>query len=84
MMSENKIQVKVRKREGMVFEGEAYAVSSTNEIGPFDILFNHANFVAKIKDKLTIHQTETSKKDIDITTGIISAKENLVEIFLGI
>lgn len=68
----------------MVFEGEAYAVSSTNDIGPFDILFNHANFVAKIRDKITIHHDKNTKKVFDITTGIISAKENFVEVFLGI
>lgn len=79
-----KIQLKIRKREGIEFEGEVYAVSSTNDIGPFDILFNHANFVAEIRDKITIHHDKTSKKEMEITTGIISVKENLVEIFLGI
>lgn len=81
---ENKIKLIVRRRDGVEFEGEVYAVSAINDIGPFDILSNHANFVANIKDKITIHKDKNNKKEIQITTGIISAKENLVEIFLGI
>lgn len=80
----DKIKAIIRKRDGIVFEGDVYAVSSTNEIGPFDILFNHANFIAKIKDKVTIHNDKNTKKDFVIENGIISAKENLVEVFLGI
>lgn len=58
----DKIKLKIRKREGVVFDGDVFAVSSTNDIGPFDILFNHSNFVAKIRDKITIHQDKNSKK----------------------
>lgn len=80
----DKIKAIIRKRDGIVFEGDVYAVSSINEIGPFDILFNHANFIAKIKDKVTIHSNKNTKKDFVIDNGIISVKENLVEVFLGI
>ena len=80
----DKIKLAVRKRDGIVFEGEVYAVSGINDIGPFDILFDHANFVANIKEKITIHKDKNNKKEIQITTGIMSAKENLVEIFLGV
>lgn len=80
----DKIKAIIRKRDGVIFEGDVYAVSSINEIGPFDILFNHANFIAKIKDKVTIHSDKNTKKDFVIDNGIISVKENLVEVFLGI
>ncbi|HCR35418.1 hypothetical protein A2130_03155 [Candidatus Woesebacteria bacterium GWC2_33_12] len=80
----NDIQVVIRKRDSEVFKGGAYAISSINEIGPFDILFNHANFVAKVKEKITIHLDKNAKKEFVIEEGIISAKENLVEVFLGI
>lgn len=81
---ENKLKLIVRRRDGIEFEGEVFAVSGVNDIGPFDILNNHANFVANIKEKITIHKDKNKKSEIQITTGIISAKENLVEIFLGI
>lgn len=80
----SKLRVVIRERKGQLFEGEAYAVSSTNEIGPFDILYSHANFVAQIKDTLTVHVTETEKKEFKLVSGILSARSNLVEVFLGI
>lgn len=81
---DQKISVKIRKREGMLFEGDVYAISSINDIGPFDILFNHANFVANIKDIITVHHDRNTKNEYIISNGIISAKENMVDVFLGI
>lgn len=80
----NSITVVVRKRDGVLFEGNVFAVSSTNEVGDFDVLPNHANFVCTIKDKLTIHHSQTSKKDFTLDSGVLRAKENKVEVYLGI
>lgn len=80
----DKFKLVIRKSEGIEYEGDVYAVSSTNTIGNFDVLFNHSNFVAEIKDLITIRTEPNTKKDMIITTGILSAKENIVEIFLGI
>jgi F0F1-type ATP synthase epsilon subunit len=74
----------VRKRDGVIFQGNVFALSSINEIGPFDILADHANFVCTIKESLTIHQTKDKKEEIKIDTGILSVKENKVEVFIGI
>lgn len=78
------LKVVVRKREGVEFEGEVYAISSINEIGTFDVLLDHANFVTKIKEKIVIHHNLSKREEILISTGILHAKENLIEIFLGI
>lgn len=79
-----KLKVIVRERASLFFEGECMAVSSINDIGPFDILVDHANFIAIIKEKLTLHFSKDSRKDFDITGGIIRVKENIVEVYLGI
>jgi len=79
-----KINVIVRKREGVEFEGEVFAISSINEIGPFDILQDHANFICTIKDNLTIHHTEAKKQDIKLENGVLRAKGNKIEVFVGI
>ncbi len=78
------ISAVVRNREGIVFEGPVFAVSSINETGPFDVLFNHANFVCTIKDNLIIHQTGNRKQEIKIDTGILSVKANKIEVYIGI
>ena len=78
------IDVVVRKREGLVFTGHVFAVSSTNKIGNFDILPGHANFICTINGYLTIHNTREKSQEIKIDSGILRAKGNLVEVYLGI
>ena len=81
---DKKIQVVIRKREGVVFEGGCFDVSSVNEIGSFDILVNHANFVSKVFGKLTVHLDKKQKKEFELESGILSARRNLIEVFLGL
>lgn len=85
-MADTDIQLVVRKRGGggVVFEGNVFAVSSINKIGPFDILAKHANFVTEIQEKLVIHKDKKNIKEIILDSGLLSARSNLVEVFLGI
>ena len=78
------IDVVVRKREGLVYTGHVFAVTSINKIGVFDILPGHANFICTISDYLTIHTTREKSQEIKIDSGILRAKGNLVEVYLGI
>jgi len=80
----DQIDVVVRKREGVVFTGRVFAVSSLNEVGNFDVLPNHANFICTIKDLLTIHHTKERKEELKIDSGVLRAKGNLVEVYIGI
>lgn len=84
MDTANTLKVIVRNTEGIVFEGEVFAVSSINQIGPFDILPGHANFICTIRDKVTIHKTVKENKEITVENGILRVKDNKVEIYLGI
>lgn len=78
------VDVVVRKREGLVFTGRVFAVSSVNEVGNFDILPEHANFICTIKDLLTIHHTKEKKEELKIDSGVLRAKGNLIEVYIGI
>lgn len=80
----DQVDVIIRKREGLAFSGRVFAVSSSNEIGNFDILPNHANFICTIKDLLTIHHTKEKKEELKIDSGVLRAKGNLVEVYIGI
>lgn len=79
-----RIKVILRDKQGKKIEKDLVAISSFNEIGQFDILFNHANFVSKIEKKIIFHHSFSKKEEMEIEDGIISAKENSVEIFIGI
>ncbi len=83
-MEDLTLNIKVRSREGLIFDGRAYAISSTNDVGPFDILPLHANFVSVIQSFLIITLVDGSKKHIQVDKGIIRVRENNADIFLGI
>lgn len=74
----------VRDREGVLFEGEAEAVSSVNAAGPFDILPLHANFISIISQTLTLHVRGGVTRELPIRTGVLIVRENKVEVYIGI
>lgn len=74
----------IRDREEILFQGKVFAISSTNDVGPFDVLSGHANFISTIKEKLVIHKTKNEKQEMSIDGGVLRVKENKVEIYLGI
>ena len=78
------LSVSVRDRSGILFEGEAEAVSSVNEKGPFDILPLHANFISIISRTLALHIKSNVRKEIPIQKGVLIVRENRVEVYLGI
>lgn len=83
-MEEIRLQVKIRSKSKVYYDGPAYAVSSTNDIGPFDILNQHANFVTVVKDVITVHKNMQNKEEFKIERGILRVRENVVEVFVGI
>ena len=83
-MDLKKLQVKISDREKVLFEGEAFAVSSKNEIGVFDILGEHANFVSTVAEYVVVHKNADNKVKFDMDRGILRVKENIVEVFAGI
>lgn len=66
------------------FEGEAEAVSSQNQLGKFDILPSHTNFITFIFKDLTIHLTNKEKISFQFERGVLEVSENKVNIFLGL
>ena len=76
------IQVIIRKTNGIVWEGKVTSFSSTNEMGKFDILPQHAHFVGSIQEFITI-QTNGQEKSWKIETGIMSVVDEIIEVFLG-
>jgi F0F1-type ATP synthase epsilon subunit len=84
-MGDNKnIMLVVRQRDRVVFEGEVRGFSSFNELGNFDILHSHANFISIIKKNYVIHKVDGTKSEVEIDEGIVQAYANKVTVFLGI
>lgn len=80
----NTLKLLIQDPEKIVFEGMVHAVSSFNEVGLFDILPLHQNFISIINQKIIIRQDEKTKQEIEIKRGIIKVLKNQVFIFLGV
>ncbi|MEF8847025.1 MAG: hypothetical protein V5A57_01160 [Candidatus Paceibacterota bacterium] len=65
------------------FEGEAKAVTSENEVGEFDILPEHANFITLIFNSLTVYTPE-EEKEYEFSRGVVEVADNKVRIFLEV
>lgn len=80
----DQLTVKVITSNKTFFEGPAYAVSSVNRKGPFDILPQHENFICLLKDKVEVLQMDGKKVEIPCENGLLEVSENEVSVFLGI
>lgn len=77
------IYIKVRNPDEVLFEGEVDQISSSNKIGKFDILDNHANFISLIQDAL-IMKKAGAVNEIKVDSGVLRVQENKVFVYLGI
>lgn len=78
------LSVVVRSRQGVVYEGELYALTSFNNKGAFDILPEHTNFVTMVSNKVVLHKTDGRDDEINVDNGVLLVENNQVKVFLGI
>jgi len=78
------LNVVVRDRSGILFEGEADSISSYNDTGDFDIMPFHANFISIIKNKIVLRSKGGMVQTIPLEIGILKVSQNKVEVYLGI
>lgn len=76
--------VNIKSPEEIFFQGQADAISSINEVGDFDVLPLHENFISLIQKTLVIYQKGQKLKEMQIETGVIKVANNNVNIFLGL
>lgn len=79
--NDKKISVTVRNRQRVVFQAEADSLSSKNDVGVFDILPSHANFISIVRDRITIHRGDNDDV-VEAETGILRTIGNKVEVYL--
>lgn len=78
------LQLMVRTRERVVFEGEVKSVTATNQKGAFDVLPLHGNFISLLGDKITIRQVDGSKQELAVPDGVVRVVKNKIEIYVGV
>lgn len=83
-MDQKTLQIKISKKDKTVYDDVGVAVSSKNEIGAFDILGEHSNFVSIIQEYIDVHKADSSKQRFIVDRGILTVRSNIVEVFIGI
>lgn len=83
-MSDLQIKVSLRQSKGVIFQGKVTAVSAVNQVGAFDILASHANFVTTIKDRVILTHSHGYRREFKLKTGILAVRDNQVQVFFGI
>lgn len=84
MSDKKKIHVKIRNTQKIVFEGEVDRISSFNQVGPFDIYPQHANFISIIRDKLSLYNEKEKVKELEFERAVLEIKKDVAKIFTGI
>ena len=79
-----KLYINIRSRGKVFYESYYDAVTSINEVGPFDILPYHSNFICLVQDYIYLWQNEKKVVDMKITKGILKVQNNRVLIFLDV
>lgn len=78
------LEIVIRDRGGIIFDGKVAAISSFNEVGPFDVLPLHANFISLIEKEIIIHFLGAQDRSITVRTGVLKVREDKAEVYLGI
>lgn len=77
--------LRISNPERTFFDGKAYSLSSKNDSGPFDILPDHAQFISLLNQaELSVNQEDGKTQTYTINRGLISAKANVVRVFVDI
>jgi len=78
------LYLKVRTRRGISFESEIQSLTGFNEVGRFDVLRKHAQFISHIKDKIIVRMLDGTTKEIPVENSIMRVKGEKVLVFVGI
>lgn len=78
------LTVIVRNRDKILFNGQAYAVTTINDKGIFDILPQHENFITLIKEKVIVRKTPTENQEIQIDNGIARVFKDKVFVYVNV
>lgn len=67
----------------LYYEGTASSVSGTNKVGEFDVLPGHADFFSMLLPGEIIIETEREPIKFEISSGIITVRDNEVLLFVN-
>lgn len=78
------MKVKVYAPFQIYFEGEAFSVSAKNDVGPFDILPKHKNFICMLVPGELRVESINGQKLFKINRALMHVKADRVTIFMDV
>ena len=76
--------VKVYAPFKIYFEGDAYSVSAVNDVGPFDILPHHHNFLCMLVPCTLTIETPNGQQVVKIHRALMHVKADRVVVFVDV
>lgn len=76
--------VKVYAPFKVYFEGDAYSISAVNDVGPFDILPRHRNFLCMLVPCTLTIQTPSGQQSVKIARALMHVKADRVSVFVDV
>jgi F0F1-type ATP synthase epsilon subunit len=78
------LSVKIFSPFEVFYEGPAYSLSARTQAGPFDVLYDHANFISLVLPGKVAVQTPFGNRNYNITRGILKVHNNYAVLFANI
>lgn len=78
------MEVKVYAPFRIYYEGTGFSVSAVNEVGPFDILPQHRNFLCMLVPCDITIDTPEGEKVVPINKALMHVKSDRVVIFVDV
>ncbi|MFC1621844.1 hypothetical protein ACFL13_00450 [Patescibacteria group bacterium] len=76
------LEITIHSKKETFFKGHAYTVTSTNDVGEFDVLPHHANFITLIKNYVIVDKNRQSEKKYELEKGVLAIKSDKVDVYL--
>lgn len=73
----------VRNKDKVLYKGPAFALTSINDRGIFDVLPGHESFISLIKEKVVIHPTPKINQEILIDNGILRVHKDKAYVYVN-
>jgi F0F1-type ATP synthase epsilon subunit len=79
------MHVKVYAPFRVYFDGQAISVSANNQVGPFDILPHHRNFITLLQQgSVTVRIPGKDDFVLPIAKGVMHVRSDDVKVFLDV
>lgn len=79
-----KMHVKVYAPFQTYYDDDAFSISAVNDIGPFDILPKHHNFMTLLSSGDVVVRSDRGEERVTIGQGIMHVKADEVIVFLDV